>query len=104
MRGMLLDLDDLCKSAAILFGRNSGKIRDAHPIVGDVVVSSGSHRLPTMECRGDPSNAGHHPAAGGLGGRQKLTGGGSGAWPCWIVQSVQDQNNTDYLTGNSFAE
>ena len=50
------------------------------------------------------ANAGHHPAAGRLGGRQKLAGGGSGAWPCWIVQSVQDQNNTDYLTGNSFAE
>ena len=51
-----------------------------------------------------PQNAGHHPAAERLGGRQKLAGGGSGAWPCWIVQSVDDQNKTDYLAGNSFAE
>lgn len=50
------------------------------------------------------SNAGHHSAAVRLGGRQKLAGGGSGAWPCWIVQSVHNQNNTDYLAGNSFAE
>ncbi len=50
------------------------------------------------------SIAGHHPAAGRLGRRQKLAGGGSGAWPCWIVKSVHDQNKTDYLAGNSFAE
>jgi len=48
--------------------------------------------------------AGHHLAAGHLGGRQKLAGGGSGAWPCWIVQSAHDQNKTGYLASNSFAE
>ena len=50
------------------------------------------------------TNAGHHLAAERLGGTQKLAGGGSDEWPCWIVQSVQDRNKTGYLAGNSFAE
>jgi hypothetical protein len=57
-----------------------------------------------VRCLAIRPNACHHPAAGRLGCRQKLAVGGSGAWPCWIVQSVHDQNKTDYLAGNSFAE
>ena len=49
-------------------------------------------------------NACHHLAAESLGYRQKLTEGGSGEWPCWIVQSGDDRNKTGYLAGNSFAE
>ena len=49
-------------------------------------------------------NAGQHLAAESLGYTQKLTGGGSGEWPCCIVQSGDDRNKTSYLTGNSFAE
>ena len=71
---------------------------------GQITWASLAWPLMGYRGTGDLPNARHHLAAERLGGRQKLAGGGSGEWPCWIVQSVQDRNKTGYLAGNSFAE